>query len=231
LPAITGWGLSKDFPRPAARPFRERFSELDLSPSTAPIELAARQGIHVQDGAEGAPAGFLNEAFLTARFSSELLALGGAFTLCNEAELAERILDLLSERGLDRLLSWEEDRLPPGLLAAIRSAGIEVIQAPDPGARVGLTGALAGIAETGSLLLPGGSGRPLAASLLPEIHLAVLFARDIKQNLQQALRLPEVRSTSSSVVVSGPSRTADIEMTLTIGVHGPGEIHVFCLEI
>ena len=170
------------------------------------------------------------EASLVDRFSQELLALGGAFNLCRESELPGRILELLSRRGLDRLLSWEADRLPAGLLEKIRSAGIELVHTPDASLKAGLTGALAGVADTGSLLLPGGPGRPLAASLLPEVHLAVLFARDIKENLPQAFRLPEVRTASSLAVVTGPSRTADIEMTLTIGVHGPREVHVFCLQ-
>ena len=101
---------------------------------------------------------------------------------------------------------------------------------PDPAVQAGLTGALAGIAETGTLVMPGGPGKPLTASLLPETHLAVLPARDILDRLAQALALPQVRQASASVLITGPSRTADIEMTLTIGVHGPKNLVVFILE-
>ncbi len=116
------------------------------------------------------------------------------------------------------------------MLDDLQAAGIQVVHQPDPAVQAGLTGALAGIAETGTLVMPGGPGKPLTASLLPETHLAILPARDILDRLAQALALPQVRRSSASVLISGPSRTADIEMTLTIGVHGPKNLLVFLLE-
>jgi len=68
---------------------------------------------------------------------------------------------------------------------------------------------------------------PQTASLLPEIHLAVLRAEDIYETLPEVLRLACRAPASSLVLISGPSRTADIEMTLTIGVHGPRQVHTF----
>jgi L-lactate dehydrogenase complex protein LldG len=109
-------------------------------------------------------------------------------------------------------------------------AGMQVVHQPDPAVQAGLTGALAGIAETGSLVIPGGPGKPLTASLLPETHLAILQARDILDYTAQALALPQVHQASAAVLITGPSRTADIEMTLTIGVHGPKILVVFILE-
>ncbi|MGI0014778.1 MAG: LUD domain-containing protein, partial [Nitrososphaera sp.] len=53
---------------------------------------------------------------------------------------------------------------------------------------------------------------------------------EILPSLADALALPQVRASSATVVITGPSRTADIEMTLTIGVHGPGEVHVFLID-
>jgi L-lactate dehydrogenase complex protein LldG len=70
-----------------------------------------------------------------------------------------------------------------------------------------------------------GEGSPLHASLLPEIHIAVLNKSDILPSLPDAMHL--VKDKRAAVFITGPSRTADIEMTLTIGVHGPKEIHVF----
>ena len=71
----------------------------------------------------------------------------------------------------------------------------------------------------------GWGGCPFNASLLPEIHIAILKSSDILPSLPDAMHL--VKNTSAAVFITGPSRTADIEMTLTIGVHGPKEIHVF----
>ena len=73
-------------------------------------------------------------------------------------------------------------------------------------------------------------GETLTASLLPEVHIAVLKISRLVPTLADALRMPEVRTASAGVIVTGPSRTADIEMTLTIGVHGPGELHVFLID-
>ena len=80
------------------------------------------------------------------------------------------------------------------------------------------------------LVITSGKGRAQFVSLTPEIHFAVLRASDIFQNITQALLLPEVRQASTAALISGPSRTADIEMTLTLGVHGPRNVYVFCLE-
>jgi L-lactate dehydrogenase complex protein LldG len=71
-------------------------------------------------------------------------------------------------------------------------------------------------------------GETLKASLLPETHLAILHSRDLVVDLPEAL--PKARDASNAVLVTGPSRTADIEMTLTIGVHGPKEIIVFLVD-
>jgi L-lactate dehydrogenase complex protein LldG len=126
-------------------------------------------------------------------------------------------------------MAWEADRLPAGLLACLKEKGVKVIHEPDPKVEAGLTGALAGVAETGTLILPGGKGRPLTASLLPFVHIAILRAEDILPDMAAALKLRELSQCSAAALVSGPSRTADIEMTLTLGVHGPREVHVFCL--
>jgi L-lactate dehydrogenase complex protein LldG len=75
-----------------------------------------------------------------------------------------------------------------------------------------------------------GNGQTLTASLLPEIHVAVLRTSQLVSSLTEALGMPEVRTASAGVIITGPSRTADIEMTLTIGVHGPGELHVFLID-
>ncbi len=95
---------------------------------------------------------------------------------------------------------------------------------------VGVTGAQAAIAETGTLVLESERERHRLASLLPPVHIAILNAADICLSLGEALRL--VRRDGSTAMsrtitfITGPSRTADIELTLAIGVHGPKELYV-----
>jgi L-lactate utilization protein LutC len=103
-----------------------------------------------------------------------------------------------------------------------------VVAAPDPALRVGVTKAICGLADTGSVLITDGEGSPLQASLLPEVHIAVLRASQILPSLENAMSL--VKETRAAVFVTGPSRTADIEMTLTIGVHGPKELIVLLVD-
>jgi L-lactate dehydrogenase complex protein LldG len=131
---------------------------------------------------------------------------------------------------------WETPYLPENLIGQLSKAGIQVIHPTGETletsclVRAGLTGVSAALADTGSLLLLAGPGRPLTASLLPEIHIALLWEKDIFENLSQVLSREDVKQALAAILVTGPSRTADIEMTLTIGVHGPGELYVLCIK-
>jgi L-lactate dehydrogenase complex protein LldF len=229
LSDLTGWGISRDFPRPALRPFRSRFSSTPhISSAPAPLSAGAPAPLPLRSISPSLP--------LIERFESELTALGGIFTRCSCNEVGDRILKFLQSRQIVNIQTWENKHLPPGVLDKLQTSGIQVNLAPDPDIQAGLTGALAGIAETGTLVLPGGSGRPLTASLLPEIHLAIVYARDLSPDLKEFFNKwkssqdLDSHLVSSITLVSGPSRTADIEMTLTIGVHGPREVQVFCIE-
>lgn len=220
LPAVTGWGYSKDFPAPAARPFRERFASLDRTPARS-IPAPDTLPLPVQAPAPVAAPGLVEQ------FTTELAALGGQVYPLSAADLPQRLVDFLVQRGIERVEMWAH---VPGLDPAhLAQAGIRVVgSAPDVTA--GITGALCAIAETGSLLLPGGAGQPLTASLVPPIHIAVLRTSQVLPTLAEALHLPEVTAAPAGAIITGPSRTADIEMTLTIGVHGPGEVHVFLVD-
>ncbi len=235
LPAFTGWGASRDFPPPVLEPFSASQTAASLAPEPSSETRKLLENFRVlkepnqnQQSDNPQPASTLEERLM--RFSAELSALGGVALRCRSDDLAASILNTLKDQGIRSLQSWAADCLPPGLLESLQAAGIQITHQPDPLLQAGLTGALAGIAETGSLVLPGGPGMPLTASLLPETHLAVLRSRDILDRLNQALSLPQVRQASAAVLITGPSRTADIEMTLTIGVHGPKAIIVFILE-
>lgn len=93
----------------------------------------------------------------------------------------------------------------------------------------GITGAFCGIAETGTLVLLSGPGTPGSVSLLPETHIAIVDAARIVAAMEDVWTLvrSEHRGLPRAVsFVSGPSRTADIEQTVTLGAHGPSRVHV-----
>lgn len=93
---------------------------------------------------------------------------------------------------------------------------------------VGVTGAQAGIAETGTLVLDSSVERNRLTSLVPPIHIAILDASRIHQTLTETLAALQSGAEISPAItfITGPSRTADIELTLAIGVHGPQELYV-----
>ena len=93
---------------------------------------------------------------------------------------------------------------------------------------VGVTRAQAGIAETGTLVLDSSVERNRLVSLVPPIHIAILDASRIYQTLAETLSALQSGEEVSPAItfITGPSRTADIELTLAIGVHGPQELYV-----
>ncbi len=219
IPAFTGWGYSKDFPRFAVKPFHERFKEQKETPPGI-------QPIKVQDQAPAVPAEETED--LVQRFIQELEALGGHAQRVKSNELSGHILDILKKQNIDAALIW--DKIPGLDEADLTGSGLRVVKSPDASIKAGITGAAWAIADTGTIVIPSGEGQPLGASLLPEIHIAVVRASRMLLSLDQAMMKKEVRDAASLALVTGPSRTADIEMTLTIGVHGPGELDVFIVD-
>ena len=88
-------------------------------------------------------------------------------------------------------------------------------------ADIGLSGAEAGLAETGTIVLHSGPGRSRLATLLPPVHLALLPENKLLTDLFAWAKTRPGTMPSNVTMVSGPSKTADIEQTLSVGVHGP----------
>jgi L-lactate dehydrogenase complex protein LldG len=98
-------------------------------------------------------------------------------------------------------------------------------QAPElPGA--GVSQALYGLADTGSVVLAASPEEPRANSLLPAVHVSLLAEDRIVPDLAALFRALGNDLPSALAIVTGPSRSGDIEQTLVVGVHGPGEVHV-----
>jgi L-lactate utilization protein LutC len=93
---------------------------------------------------------------------------------------------------------------------------------------VGVSNAQAAIAETGTLVLDSACERHRLVSLVPPVHIAIVKASSIVETLGEALTLLRKDKEISPAItfITGPSRTADIELTLAIGVHGPQQLYV-----
>lgn len=153
------------------------------------------------------------------------------------------VTDILASTESRSFMAW--DQLPvPGVTSALGTAGWErVDHLVSPEGRLahqigyarlalGVTGADAGLAESGSVVMSHGPGRPRMASLIPDTHLVILDSALITRTLSHwASKNPDsVRSTANLVVVTGPSRTGDIELQLNLGVHGPRNVHIVMFQ-
>jgi L-lactate dehydrogenase complex protein LldG len=162
-----------------------------------------------------------------ARFMLEAAALGvDCIVESTAADVRRRVASLIAGH---QVLSWNSEYLPydAGGVLVRPTLGNAT---PDQQAlcSIGLTGCDAAIAETGSLVLFSGPGRSRAASLLPPVHIALLGRGQLCLTMAELFSVHAARFTNSAActIVTGPSRTADIELTLTLGIHGPGRVTV-----
>lgn len=165
----------------------------------------------------------------------------------------------LQDEGVQRILTWTADQLPVGgVLEALSGLGIETVTpalfAPSTRLRpqdmdvrrkqllviesipVGLVGADAAFAATGTLLLNSGPGRPLLVSQLPRRLIVLLPISRLYSSAERWLagltRVPgrQLAPTRVATLLTGPSRSADIEVTPAYGVHGPSRLHVIVVR-
>jgi L-lactate dehydrogenase complex protein LldG len=113
-------------------------------------------------------------------------------------------------------------------------AGLRVEARPTVGDdRLGITGVFCAIAETGTLVVLSGADTPTATTLLPDTHVAIVSANRIVDTMEDAFLL--IRKECGSVprainMISGPSRTGDIEQTIVLGAHGPFRVHILVVD-
>lgn len=157
----------------------------------------------------------------------------------NAARLASTVVGPLSAAEAPAAIAryLTDQKLPPRAVCwpdvaelDWKSAGLKVEARParedDP---AGITGAFCAIAETGTLMLLSGARTPPTVSLLPETHIALLPVARIVAHMEDGWDLlrREFGAVPRAVnFVSGPSRTADIEQTVTLGAHGPYRVHI-----
>lgn len=206
----------------------------DRPPSPQTKEAAAR------------PSSYRNEEELSKRFEAELTRIGGRFCIARTAdEVCDYIENLASMKQAKTVVGWNAPVISEtGISERLERSGVEFMPDDDRqsgaefidkaiNAGMGITAVDYALADTGTLVLITGAGRARSVSLLPPVHVAILKPRQIISGLGELIPLlngDAGRELPGAVVfITGPSRTADIELTLVVGVHGPQELHVILL--
>ena len=189
---------------------------------------------------------FTHNDFLE-QFMNNLKAVNGHVKIIKRDEVIHEIEQLIDEYQMKQVVAWDDPRLQSFALEEQLSKKVEYrIWNPSSdhqelihftkNSQLGITYAEMGLSETGTIVLfnQGGNGR--SVSLLPEIHLVIFPKTQIVPRITQALqRIGKLKREEGQLpplinFITGPSRTSDIEMVLTVGVHGPRELYVFLLD-
>jgi L-lactate dehydrogenase complex protein LldG len=128
-----------------------------------------------------------------------------------------------------RVLSWDPSELPYGVGELVPTATLgRSPRTEQARADIGLTGCDAAIAESGSIAMISAPGRSRLVSLLPPAHIAIVTPAQLAFSMAEffADYAEQLRAAASCTFITGPSRTGDIELTLTLGIHGPGRVVV-----
>ena len=193
---------------------------------------------------------------LVTRLETELTAVGGqVIRVSSPAAVTAYIKDFVAQRNLRHVVRWSSEFLDQlEIDAALLQHGVQVHATalqPDNSsgenrqtmrqllaqAELGISGVTYAIAETGTLALAAHAGQMRGVSLLPPVHIAIAQGEQIVATLADCLARLQAAGdhlqhnlTSCISFITGPSRTGDIELNLTIGVHGPGELHLVILD-
>lgn len=162
---------------------------------------------------------------------SEIAKLGGKTRQLRGDGVADALAALVQDEGVRKATLWQTPDLQAlGVEDVLRGLDVEIVSPhADKHALaecdLGVTAADGAFPETGTLLLRSAPDCPRMVSLVPRIHLAIINPGILLPDLSQGFE--RVKGDGYWVLVTGPSRTADIELVVTIGVHGPKALHVW----
>ena len=171
---------------------------------------------------------------LTGLFIERARTAAASGEVVRREDIAPRVAQWLRQHNLAKQLRTGSDVRLSGCDWV--SNGLDITTGPSDGADLnGLSHALAGVAETGTLVLASGQDNPTTLNFLPENHIVLIEASAIEGNLEGAMA--QVRNRFGAGImprtinlVTGPSRSADIEQTLILGAHGPVRLHIMVVE-
>lgn len=216
------------------------------------VKKAAEQGrqyrVHVQDVPPDI--GYVGVGGdLVQRFAEEVTAVGGQACVVADADDARgKLAELLSLAKAQSAVCWQHELLDRVAIQKVLASqqvewhDAERLQTLPPAEQrkqllacdVGITSCEAAIAETGTLMMCSRLGRERLASLIAPVHIAIIERRQIVPDLIDAFNLLAERGLeampSNVTFITGPSKTGDIELQLTTGVHGPGVWQVIIID-
>jgi L-lactate dehydrogenase complex protein LldG len=169
-----------------------------------------------------------------ASFLEEVKKLSGIGRNLSPTDIDSALKALVEEQDIRKATAWETPQLRRlGVTEILNSLGVEFVS---PNANkhemarcdLGITEADYLLPETGTLVLRSSAEKPRGVSLLPRVHLAIVRPELLRADLHQVFA--EAKESHYLVFITGPSRTADIELTVTLGVHGPKSLHVWMMK-
>lgn len=169
-----------------------------------------------------------------ARFLDEIKKLSGVGQKLSPIDINSALKTLVTEQNIRKATIWNTPRLNQlQITNTLSSLGVELIS---PNAEkhtiaqcdLGITEADFLLPETGTLVLRSSKEKPRAVSLAPRVHLAIVRPKMLRADMHQVFA--EAKDSSYLVFITGPSRTADIELTVTLGVHGPKNLYVWMID-
>ncbi|MBT3388997.1 MAG: LUD domain-containing protein [Chloroflexi bacterium] len=167
-------------------------------------------------------------------FFDELQKLAGVGAVVNPADIAAKLKELVETQEIKKATLWHTPLIGKlGIEEMLRSLGVELVPENAPKTELahcdlGVTEADYILPETGTIVLHASAEMPRATSLLPRVHLALTTPDMLRPDLHQVFA--EGKGNSYMVFISGPSRTADIELTTALGVHGPKDLYVWMVR-
>jgi len=167
-------------------------------------------------------------------FLDELKKLSGVGQRLAPAGVADTLKNLVAENNIHKATAWNTPQLNQlQITNHLASLGVENVSPTADKHEMalcdlGITEADYLLPETGTVVLHSSAEMPRAVSLLPRIHLAIVRPEMLRPDMHQIFA--EAKDRNYLVFVTGPSRTADIELTTTLGVHGPKELFVWIVE-
>ena len=169
-------------------------------------------------------------------FRQALEAVSGRCVIVQSIDEAARAVQQIVDERKARRVAVSDSTLVKRILAQLKTEAV-FLDAPNQSelfdCDMGITTAQWAIAETGTIVLESERERHRLASLVPPVHVAIVEAGRIRRTMSEMLALIKNSDAGLSrtvTFITGPSRTSDIELTLAIGVHGPGELHVMVID-